>query len=1361
LEETLMQPAEERQHNVRKASAEPRRGLQRFPGWGCLILIVIALMTPFGAQAQIAGTGAISGTVTDQSGAVIVKATVTATSVDTNEATARTTTSAGDYNITPLTPGVYTLTITAKGFEKYVQENVTVDALSTVAVNIKLTVGAAAATITVTAAPPVLETTDATLGAVMDNEMYSSLPLLMGAGNNADQRRATDFAALMPGVQNTYSASAASGGSNSTDATGGVNGSNPGGGTADVYIDGIDLPSPFGVGDPRPTWTAFGMDSIDQFQVQTLGYSAQFAGQGVQNYSIKQGGNQIHGSVYEYLRNKVLDAWPTNNKFPTVVGLPPAGALCSSAALTASTSWCALGGVKPQEVMNEFGIVLSGPIIKNKLFLFYNYGQYRYQHGPSPSVQTLPTYNMMGYSSSGSAATYADYTGFQASQVANGATPQGIYDPASEQDATTHAPLCTTNCTRAIFPNFQIPTNRFSHAGNYIDQFVLPLEASVNQGQYFNNIAYGTKGGLSNWYQTGRMDYNLNSANQLSLIVAFGRQASSGANSGGTLPPPFNTSQSYHPVTNVDILKETWTINSHMVNQFAVGVQRYKSISVNPDDASIYSTANTGILNMPAGQASYFPRIQWSGTNVPGTWAGYSWNSKSGASYTVVDNLQWDLGKHSIALGGQFVDTEYNSIAPLTYSSPMSFTFSGAQTSGYSGGKGIGNSGAAYASYLLGAVNTSGPVSSPGIGVPELSPRWYDPSFWGQDSFKVTSKLTLNIGLRWDIWTPVVEKNNNFTWLNPKGTNPITGNLGTFAAAGGSTSDGWHTGLRNPSSLWWKNLAPRLGLAYSVDHKTVVRASYGLTYARGNWVSDSGQSGSPSTAGLVPSASLTTVTATNEPVFYWDQTACGAGTVSGDGLTGCGWTGSLAAPSTTLPNGVSMAGYAAYETAALSAKNVATLTYWDPYYGARAPQYENWSFGLERQITNDMSVSVSYVGSEGHFIKPTGAIGTYWNNKLQESYAAMAGYSLASTNGTTYSACSGATCQYPLIGQKANVNGTNGITVAQGLGFTPQNPYSAGSGQSYYATNTVGGYYAPFPQYSGVSPTTSFVGNENYNALQIVFRQRPAHGVNWMAAYTWSKNIDDLGTFRTYDNARLDRSLSAADQPQSLTVTAVYQLPAGKGHMFGENLIYRAVASNWSLSGIGTLRSGLPVILTASGCAGSSILNQCMPSTVAGQAGRQYNWGKSASGKNISWDSSNPNYIGTVNYVNPNAFTVNQAGNPIGSSTDAYGTTDGQAINVGGGPADYVPGNATRVAPLGMFAQKSTDVDMALKRTFPIFHEWKLALEADMTNIANHPLYGVPSCTVKSGSTSSFCTVTGVASGYLPRDLQLAGRISW
>ena len=150
--------------------------------WSSMVLLVIAIMAPLGANAQMAGYGAISGTVTDSTGAVVGGATVTATLVDQNVSTVRTTTGAGDYSITPLTPGEYNLTVTAKGFEKFIQEHITIDALITVAVNVNLSVGAATQTITVTTAPPVLETTDASLGAVMDNQMYSSLPLLMGAG---------------------------------------------------------------------------------------------------------------------------------------------------------------------------------------------------------------------------------------------------------------------------------------------------------------------------------------------------------------------------------------------------------------------------------------------------------------------------------------------------------------------------------------------------------------------------------------------------------------------------------------------------------------------------------------------------------------------------------------------------------------------------------------------------------------------------------------------------------------------------------------------------------------------------------------------------------------------------------------------------------------------------------------------------------------------------------------------------------------------------------------------------------------------------------------------------------------------------
>ena len=514
-----------------------------------LFLVFLLATIPHTAQGQLAGTGAISGTVTDPTGAVIPNATVTATLVEQNTKTTRISTDAGDYNITPLIPGVYTVTVTAKGFETFVQKNITVDALQNVAVNMKLTIGAIAETITVDTAPPVLETTDAQIGGVMDNEMYVSLPLLMGASGSPDQRRASDFSYLMPGVQNTLVASSSG---NPTDASGAANGGNPAGGTSEIYIDGINIPEGDGVGDPRYLWTAIGVDAVNQFQVETAGYSAQYAGQGVQNYSVKSGTNQIHGSLYEYFRNTALDAWGSSGKIPTLTGaIVPAGGVCTSAALTASTPWCALGGIKPAEHMNEYGIVLGGPVIKNKLFLFYNYGQYRYAAGANPKVQSIPTPAMMGYNQSGAALGYADFSGYAA---ANGS----IYDP-----GTQTVPNCVNaQCQRAAFANNRIPASRFSTAAAYVNQFMLPYSEQANPAIYTNNITVGYPSGLSNWYQTGRMDYSPSDKHTVSLIIAFGRQSVSSTGyglSGGasnSLPPPFNTNQFYAPTTNIDILKD-------------------------------------------------------------------------------------------------------------------------------------------------------------------------------------------------------------------------------------------------------------------------------------------------------------------------------------------------------------------------------------------------------------------------------------------------------------------------------------------------------------------------------------------------------------------------------------------------------------------------------------------------------------------------------------------------------------------------------------------------------------------------------------------------------------------------------------
>ncbi|MGA8780513.1 MAG: hypothetical protein WB567_07195, partial [Terracidiphilus sp.] len=295
--------------------------------------------------------------------------------------------------------------------------------------------------------------------------------------------------------------------------------------------------------------------------------------------------------------------------------------------------------------------------------------------------------------------------------------------------------------------------------------------------------------------------------------------------------------------------------------------------------------------------------------------------------------------------------------------------------------------------------------------------------------------------------------------------------------------------------------------------------------------------------------------------------------------------------------------------------------------------------------------------------------------------------------------------------------------------------------------NSVYLYYLPFPQYSGVSDTTSFVGNENWNALEISLRQRPTHGFNFMLNYTYSKSIDDLGTFRVGDNDRLDRSLSTADMPQNLVGTVVYQLPIGRGHMWGDNLIYRAIASDWTASGIFSDHSGFPIVLTASGCGGAGILNQCMPSLVAGQAGRQ----NGPYGKGTTAAPGSPKYIGAVQYINPAAFTVN-----VNSSS-----ASGQAINVGPGAALYVPGNVPRVAALNLWGMGYYDADVAVKRTFPIYREWNIGIELDMTNLTNHVVWASPSASVASGTNAGFGTITALSSANAPRDVQGSLRINF
>ncbi|MGD0548346.1 MAG: carboxypeptidase-like regulatory domain-containing protein, partial [Terracidiphilus sp.] len=369
-----------------------------------MAIFVIAALATGVANGQLTGKGAITGTVTDTAGAVVANASITARNDATGINTTTKTTGAGDYNFPDLDPGIYTVVTTASGFEKLVQQNVHVNAMEAQAYNPVLTVGGSSIEITVTAEPPQLETSNATLGSTMENDTYSELPIEMGAYGNADQRRATDFVYLMPGVQGNVT------NGNATTNTGVVNGSGSRGAASAVYVDGVVFVRAGGNGDPRYVWTAMSVDAIDQFQVMTTGYGAIYEGQGVMNYTIKAGGAKQHGSVYEFFRNTELDTWGFFGKAINSVTQTPSN----------PTGYA----IKPVEHSNEYGINLSGPLVpfgkwKEKVFYYGNYNGFRYTSA-TPTPMTFPT-NTGG--TTGLGQVNGDFS-------ATGNQP--IYDPSSQ-----------------------------------------------------------------------------------------------------------------------------------------------------------------------------------------------------------------------------------------------------------------------------------------------------------------------------------------------------------------------------------------------------------------------------------------------------------------------------------------------------------------------------------------------------------------------------------------------------------------------------------------------------------------------------------------------------------------------------------------------------------------------------------------------------------------------------------------------------------------------------------------------------------------------------------------------------------------
>lgn len=1223
------------------------------------ILLAIAFLLILPSQlllAQVGGEGSIQGRVEDPTGAVIPNATVTATNNATGVIDTRKATASGDYAISPLPPGSYTVRATSRGFTTTVQQNVTVTATQTTSVDLHLKIGAASQTVTVSSAPPMLDKTDGTISDTMSNKEYSSLPLSMGG----QQRDPTAFIYQMPGESGGGRSGVANGQGSSSGLSAGQ--------SADLYMDGIPLETA-SQGDNRTVNLSVSVDAVNQFQVITSSAPVEFSGLGSQNYVIKSGTNQFHGSAYDYVRNTAFDSWGFFNKGLT----------------TKNSAGQIVPAPKTPEHQNEFGVTYGGPVKHNKIFFFASYDRFHYTTKFGANLVTVPTL----------AERSGDFSAY----------PEPIYDPTTYSDCT--AGNGGTPCVYqfqgmkngVLTPNV-IPTGEISSIAQYMEKF---LPAPSNSG-LANNFLYAAPEGAANWEFTGRVDADVTPKQKLSFIVNSGRRGFIGLDYGShdVLPPPYTNAFSVPETTTTGIVEDTYVISPRLINQLKYAYIRFVGSPVNPWQGIKQYEAGpggVGIAGLPPGQASLtFPNVSFSGgVDAPLTWTSRNGYTQAQNTYDILDNMQWSLGKHTITFGGIFEWINNNGSNFNTATPPLSLTESNANTAGYQAGKlNNGKTGAPFASFLIGAVNSSSMTIQP---FSTLGMRWRAFAPYAQDNYRVSSKLSVNYGLRWDFDTPYHEVQNRFSFLNPAMTNPITGTPGALEFAGHGIDS---CNCRTPIHLYLGNAAPRLGFAYSADKKTVVRGGFGINYTHQGGVGGreslnnaTGQAGFDATTSYLPG------NGGESPAFYLNPNL---GALSNSSLP----------PYATAPDISPTVNTGNYIDAQGNAVGASGVTYGDPVVGGRPPYSETWNFGVQRAITDEMTVTLDYAASESHFLPGNLALRGYWRNQLDPRYLVLGGLLK----------------DYPSAVDKKT--GQTYLQEAQAILPGINLPYANFGGKQA----TIEQMLLPFPQYSGVGDPWGDVANSSYNSLQFTIAQRTFHGLSFNFNYTWSKLMDNTGDIRSgyaipgsilasgqsWKQDRIDRAEEGA--PQNWHFYGDYDLPFGKGKFGSGNRAVRWFAGGWSLSWIADYTGGSPLEIKSSGCTAVG-QGTCFPNYAPGFSGSvrmNGHWGKGVTHANAN----------TVSFMNAAAFTTPND------------------------PNVFQIGDVSRTAPYGLFGPGGYNIDAGLSRTFRINERTNFVFNAESFNVTNTVQFSG----INTDPTSStFGTVS--RQGNSPRDWQFAGRLNF
>lgn len=1066
-----------------------------------LIALAVTLWAfPDAVRAQI-GNATLSGTVMDPSGAAVADAELTLINKATGFEMKAHSNERGEYTFRNVTPGTYNLKVSKMGFENYVQQDVVLTINQAGRADATLRLGATTDTVMVQGENTLIDYDNGTLQGGADPETIKDLPLVV----EGKPRSSAALAVLLPGIST---------GSSSEAFQARINGGQESGDEA--LLDGATMQEGFmsqsGMVSIHQDFQ-MSPDMVQEVKVLTSDYDPQYGSStsGQITMVTKSGGTVYHGAAFEYARNKALNAKQWGTPAPT-----------------------------PDNEHN-FGANIGGPIniphiyhgtSQHHSFFYFNWESYHQAGGSATATLSVPS--------------ALERTGNFTDWVDSSGKLIPIYVP------NTITAACQAALPAGVGPGKQFPGNIIPQgcispiAAAYLALMPNPTNLNPTSNYTLPKPVPDTLTNNSNVFMT-RIDHNYGDKDH---FYFFWWRQFSGYATATALPRAIAYESPARP-ENSPISRFNWehTFNSTMTNHLTFGyLNRNEGYgSENLDQigklAQIKGAAGTNAL--PAFTFSNgFTQI--SNSNGPG-----GTNVTVRPTWVLNDLVNKVIGHHTVTFGGEWRSVQGNIHQTGNQAGTYGFDSSTTSLAGI-------NSGSPVAGFLLGAVS-SGSVDWRTVSA------WYPrQTVWAlhiNDAWKITPKLTLNYGMRWDYYTPSREKYDHFSFIDLVGTNPDAGGLpGRLAFAGtNSTCSATDScfGAPYPEKPWHRGFAPRLGIAYSWDQKTVVRAGYGVFFAQAFYP---GWGGGMSLDGYnlhqTFGTSVNTVNGATNPAFYLDQ-------------------GVPAPPA--FPPFIN----SGYDNGASPTQANGNGSAYRPVDANRRPYSQQWNLTIERQLPYQISLSVAYVGNKG--------------TRLTSSLDPVNVLNPFAANIKALEAPSGSNPSVPMLEDKFQP----GQTTVDGVSA----PYAGWAQQLDNAgvcAPTVAQALLPFPQFCGpLQGLNENHGNSIYNSFQAKAEKRFHKGLYMLMSYTNSKLISDAsdntqqlggswnatqGVISPYEQRRA-RSLSSDDVPQIFSAAFVYDLPVGKGERWvNQGGVVNALVGGWQLSPIIHWSSGTPMWFRSGTC---------------------------------------------------------------------------------------------------------------------------------------------------------------------------------